>query len=98
MNVNKARSISLIFLILFFGAMMGTLLGELLGFLLPPGVVKDFFLTSVYFDLAGLFGNANGVVTFDVVMFVLKFGLEITINFASIIGLATAYYFLRFYR
>ena len=78
MNVNKARSIGLIFLVLFFGAMMGTLLGELLGFLLPPGVVKDFFLTSVYFDLAGLF--------------------EITINFASIIGLATAYYFLRFYR
>ena len=63
---------------------MGTLLGELLGFLLPPGVVKDFFLTSVYFDLAGLFGNANGVVTIDLVMFILKFGLEITINFASI--------------
>ncbi len=98
MNINKARSISLIFLVLFFGAMIGTLLGELLGFLLPPGVVKDFFLTSVYFDFAGLFGNAAGVVTFDLVMFVLKFGLEITINFASIIGLATAYYFLRFYR
>jgi|TARA_B100000959_G_scaffold236626_1_gene255526 hypothetical protein len=98
MNVNKTRSISLIFLVLFFGAMMGTLLGELLGFLLPPGVVKDFFLTSVYFDLAGLFGNATGVVTIDLVMFVLKFGLEITINFTSIIGLATAYYFLRFYR
>ena len=77
---------------------MGTLLGELLGFLLPPGVVMDFFLTSVYFDLAGLIGNATGVVTIDLVMFVLKFGLEITINFTSIIGLATAYYFLRFYR
>jgi len=98
MNVNKTRSISLIFLVLFFGAMMGTLLGELLGFLLPPGVVKDFCLTIVYFDLAGLFGNATGVVTIDLVMFVLKFGLEITINFTSIIGLATAYYFLRFYR
>ncbi|MEE3149550.1 MAG: hypothetical protein VX284_01070, partial [Candidatus Neomarinimicrobiota bacterium] len=61
MNVNKTKSISLIFLVLFFGAMIGTLLGELLGFLLPPGVVKDFFLTSVYFDLAGLFGNATGV-------------------------------------
>ena len=98
MNVNKARSISMIFLVLFFGSMMGTLLGELLGFLLPSGVVKEFFLTSIYFDLAGVFGNANGVVTIDLVMLVLKFGLEITINFASIIGLATAYYFLRFYR
>ena len=91
-------SISLILLVLFFGAMMGTLLRELLGFLLPPGVVKDFFLTSVYFDLAGLFGNATSVVTIDLLMFLLKFGLDITINFASIIGLATAYYFLRFYR
>ena len=98
MSVNKTKSISLIFLVLFFGAMIGTLLGELLGFLLPSGVVKEFFLTSIYFDLAGLFGNANGVVTIDLVMLVLKFGLEITINFASIIGLATAYYFLRFYR
>ena len=98
MNGNKARSIGLIFMVLIFGAMMGTLLGELLGFLLPPGVVKDFFLTSVYFNLAGLFGNATGVVTIDLVMFVLKFGLELTINFASIIGLATAFYFLRFFR
>ena len=98
MNGNKARSIGLIFMVLIFGAMMGTLLGDLLGFLLPPGVVKDFFLTSVYFDFAGLFGNATGVVTIDLVMFVLKFGLELTINFASIIGLATAYYFLRFFR
>ena len=77
---------------------MGTMLGELLGFLLPTGVVKALLLASVHIDLSGLFGNAKGVVTIDLVMFVRKFGLELTINFASIIGLATANYFLRFYR
>jgi hypothetical protein len=95
--MNKSRSFGLIFLVLFFGSMTGSLL-EILGLLLPPGVVKDFFLTSIYFDLAGIFGNAKGVISIDLLMFVLKFGLEITINFTSIIGLAAAFYLLRFYR
>ena len=96
--MNKSRSFGLVFLVLFFGSMIGSILGEVLGFLLPPGVVKDFFLTSVYFDLAGVFGNAKGVISIDLLMVVLKFGLEITIKFTSIIGLATAFYLLRFYR
>tara|TARA_B110000438_G_C15737412_1_gene616927 strand:+ start:442 stop:732 length:291 start_codon:yes stop_codon:yes gene_type:complete len=96
--MDNNRSFGLIFLVLFFGSMIGSLLGEILGVLLPSGVVKDFFLTSIYFDLAGLFGNAKGVISIDLLMFVLKFGLEITINFTSIIGLATAFYLLRFYR
>ena len=96
--MNKTRSFGLIFLVLCFGSMVGSVLGEIFGFLLPPGVVKDFFLTSVYFDLAGVLGNAKGVISIDLLMFILKFGLEIKINFTSIIGLATAFYLLRFYR
>ena len=96
--MNKSKSFGLVFLILFFGSMIGSLLGEILGFLLPPGVVKDFFLTSIYFDLAGVFGNAKGVITIDLLMFLLKFGLEIKINFTSIIVLANEFYLLRFYR
>ena len=94
----KNRDISLIVIGLFCGAIIGGVVGNLLGTILPSGVVKDFFLTSVYFDLAGIFGNAKGVISIDLLMFVLKFGLEITINFTSIIGLATAFYLLRFYR
>ncbi|HDY75149.1 MAG TPA: hypothetical protein ENH49_01360 [Candidatus Marinimicrobia bacterium] len=95
--MNK-RSITLIILILFIGAMTGTLIGELFGWILPEGVVKDFFLTSVSFDLGGLVGNESGVIVLDIVMFTLKFGLSIKINFISIIGLASSYYFLRYFR
>lgn len=95
--MNK-RSITLIILILFIGAMTGTLVGELFGWFLPEGVVKDFFLTSVSFDLGGLVGNESGVIVLDIVMFTLKFGLSIKINFISIIGLASSYYFLRYFR
>jgi hypothetical protein len=95
--MNK-RSITLIILILFIGAMTGTLIGELFGWILPEGVVKDFFLTSVSFDLGGLVGNESGVIVLDIIMFTLKFGLSIKINFISIIGLASSYYFLRYFR
>ena len=92
------RSLTLIALTLFVGAMAGTLTGELLGWILPEGVVKDFFLTSVTFDLAGLVGNESGVIVMDLIMFTFKFGLTLKINFTSIIGIAGAYYFLRYFR
>lgn len=95
--MNK-RSITLIILILFVGAMGGTLVGELFGWILPEGVVKDFFLTSVSFDLGGLVGNESGVIVLNIIMLTLKFGLSIKINFISIIGLASSYYFLRYFR
>ncbi len=92
------RSLALIALTLFVGAMAGTLTGELLCWILPEGVVKDFFLTSVTFDLAGLVGNESGVIVMDLIMFTFKFGLTLKINFTSIIGIAGAYYFLRYFR
>jgi len=69
-----------------------------LGWILPEGVVKDFFLTSVTFDFAGLAGNESGVIVLDLIMFTLKIGLLLKINFTSIIGIAAAYYFLRYFR
>ena len=92
------RSIALITITLFVGAMAGTLTGELLGLILPEGVVRDFFLTGVSFNLGGLMGNDSGVIVLDMIMFTIQFGLAIKINFTSIIGLAGAYYFLRYFR
>jgi|TARA_B100000809_G_scaffold54708_1_gene50440 hypothetical protein len=80
------------------GALIGTLSGELLGMLLPVGVVKDFFLTSINFDLAGLAGQDSGVIVLNLIIFTVKFGLSLKFNFTSLIGLATAYYLLRFFR
>ena len=92
----KKRSWGYITLGLVAGALIGSLLGSLLGWILPEGVVKDFFLLGVSFDLAGLVGNESGVIVIDLIIVTFKFGLSIAFNFTSLIGLATAYYFLRY--
>ena len=92
--MNK-RSISVIVLILFFGTLFGTLLGEFLGWMLPESVVRDFFLKSIDFSLGGYRGEP---LSLDLIMIAIKFGLKLTFNFTSIIGFATAYYFLRYFR
>lgn len=97
-NIMNKRSISVIILILFFGTLFGTLIGELLGFLLPDSVVKEFFLKSIDFNLGGLVGSETGVITLDLIMLSIQFGLTLTFNFTSIIGFASAYYFLRYFR
>jgi len=94
----KNRDISLIIIGLFSGAMIGGVIGNLLAWLLPDGVVKDFFLTSLTFDIAGLINNNLGVIIIDLSIVVLKFGFSVNFNFTSIIGLATAYYILRYFR
>ena len=97
-NIMNKRSISVIILILFFGTLFGTLIGELLGFLLPDSVVKEFFLKSIDFNLGGLVGSETGVITLDLIMLSIQFGLTLTFNFTSIVGFASAYYFLRYFR
>jgi hypothetical protein len=92
------RSLSVIVLTLFFGTLFGTLLGELLGWILPDRVVREFFLKSIEFNLGSIVGDEVDVVSLDLVMLIVKFGLTLTFNFTSIIGFATAYYFLRYFR
>ena len=78
------RDISVILIVIFFGTLLGTLLGEFLAWVLPDSVVREFFLKSVEFNLAGLVGNETGVLVIDLIMFTLKFGLTLTFNFTSI--------------
>ena len=95
----KNRDISLVALGLLTGAIIGGVIGNLMGWMLPEGVVKDFFLTSFNLDIgSGLAGNENGVIVIDLKIITLKFGLALSLNFTSVIGLATSYYILRFFR
>ena len=94
----RNRDISLIIIGLFFGAVIGGVIGNLLGWSLPEGVVKDFFLTSLTFDIGSNLGDESGVVVIDLGIIVFKFGLAVDFNFTSIIGLATSYYILRYFR
>ena len=83
---------------MFIGAIIGGVLGNLMAWALPEGVVKDFFLTSLTFDIGGNLGRETSVIVIDLSIIVFKFGLSVDFNFTSIIGLATSYYILRYFR
>ena len=87
-----------IVLSLFIGAIFGWVVGNIFALILPESVVKDFFLTSITFDLGGLVNNELGVFIIDLKVIVLKFGLSMNFNFTSVVGIAVAYYILRYLR
>ena len=94
----KKRKLHIIVLSLFIGAIFGGVVGSIFTLVLPESVVKDFFLTSITFDLGGLVNNDLGVFVIDLKIIVLKLGLSISFNFTSVIGIAVAYYILRYLR
>ena len=94
----KKRKLHIIVLSLFIGAIFGGVVGNIFSLVLPESVVKDFFLTSITFDLGGLVNNDLGVFVIDLKIIVLKLGLSISVNFTSVIGIAVAYYILRYLR
>ena len=94
----KKRKLHVIVLSLFVGAIFGGVVGNIFSLVLPESVVKDFFLTSITFDLGGLVNNDLGVFIIDLKIIVLKLGLSISFNFTSVSGIAVAYYILRYLR
>ena len=95
----QKRKVHLIVISLFIGAIFGGVFGNIFSLVLPESVVKDFFLTSFNLEIgSGLAGNENGVIVIDLKIITLKFGLALSLNFTSVIGLATSYYILRFFR
>ena len=94
----KKRKLHIIVLSLFIGAIFGGVVGNIFSLVLPESVVKDFFLTSITFDLGGLVNNDLGVFIIDLKVIVLKLGLSMNFNFTSVIGIAVAYYILRYLR
>ena len=94
----KKRKLHVIVLSLFVGAVFGGVVGNIFSLVLPESVVKDFFLTSITFDLGGLVNNDLGVFIIDLKVIVLKLGLSMSFNFTSVIGIAVAYYILRYLR
>ena len=92
------RKLHIIVLSLFIGAIFGGVVGNIFSVVLPESVVKDFFLTSITFDLGGLVNNDLGVFIIDLKIIVLKLGLSMSFNFTSVIGIAVAYYILRYLR
>ena len=87
---DNKKTIKFIFLILFFGVLFGTMLSMFIGFLLPSGVVKDFFLMTQ--DLGWQRTTLNlGVLRITT-------GFVFSLSVCSLIGLFISWYFLRYFR
>jgi hypothetical protein len=88
-GMKQKKSAGAVLLILVFGALIGSTFGEVIGYILPDGVVKQFFIRSIKpgFD-AG---------TLDLNVFSITFGFRIKLNIVSILGIALAAYILRWY-
>ena len=90
----RRRSVKIIVLMIFSGAIIGTVLGDAAAALLPESVVREFFLLS--FDSAH-YGLAEPFVL-DLRFFSLTFGFTLKVNFMGVVGMGVAYYLLRYYR
>lgn len=88
----KGKKFSLLFIIgiLIFGAMIGSLLGEIIKMAIPDGVVKEVFLRSIDIVISPA--------VLDLIMFSITFGFTLKLNLMGIVGIAVAYYLLRFWR
>ena len=93
MKSSQKRSISFIFLVLFFGVISGSILSQFIGAFFPPGVVKDFFLTST--SIGWGIRPDNWI---DLLVIRFKTGFFVDISVVSILGMAIAWYFLRYFK
>ncbi len=87
---NRKRTVKFIFLILFFGILLGTLLGQLVGYIVPEGVVREFFVKSLTVGWQPVTLNLS-LLTFTI-------GFSFNISVLSIFGIVIAWYYLRFFR
>jgi len=81
------KKIGTYIVVLVFGLLLGGLLGEAATTLLPEGVVKDFFITTV--------GGRMGPVSLDLIVLSFSLGVAIKLNVMSLIGLLVAAYLFR---
>jgi hypothetical protein len=83
----RKKSFAFIVFIIILGALVGSALGEIIAFILPGGVVKDFFLKAITASI--------GPGTLNLVLITLTFGFSLKLNVAGIIGVIIAAYILR---
>jgi len=83
----RKKSLGWIFLILLFGVFVGSALGEVLAYVLPVGVVKDFFLRAAHLSL--------GPATLNLIVMTFTIGFSFKLNVISVLGVVITAYFLR---
>jgi len=69
--------------------LIGSVFGEIIAYIVPQGVVKDFFLQSI----APKFGPAS----INLIVFQFTLGFEFKLNMVSVLGIFIAVYYFRWY-
>ena len=93
MPTKNTRSIIIVFMVLLFGCIVGSIVSELFTFILPDGVVRDFF-TKTWTTIG--WGKENGWIDFNIIKF--RFDIYIKVSVLSLIGMIISWYFLRYFR
>ena len=83
----RRKSVGFIIFVIVVGALMGSALGEVLAFIMPVGVVKDFFLKSITASV--------GPGTLDLILLKFTLGFALKLNITGVIGVLIAAYILR---
>ena len=76
-----------------FGVVAGSIVSQFVGAIFPPGVVKQFFLTSTSI---GWGGHPENWIDLWVIRF--KTGFFVDISVVSILGMGISWYFLRYFK
>lgn len=83
----RKRNIGFIIFIIIIGALIGSALGEIIAFIIPAGVVKDFFLKAITASI--------GPTTIDLILLKFTLGFAIKLNITGVLGVFIAAYILR---
>jgi uncharacterized membrane protein len=83
----RKKSLTFIIFIIIIGALIGTVVGEIVAYLIPAGVVKDFFLKSASASI--------GPGTINIIIMTFTLGFSFKLNVMGIIGILIAAYALR---
>ncbi|MEW6684961.1 MAG: DUF4321 domain-containing protein [Candidatus Edwardsbacteria bacterium] len=85
----RKRSVGFFLLVILLGGLIGSAVGELIGYVLPSGVVKDFFTRSVTPHFAP--------VTLNLLVCTITFGFAAKLNVVSLLGMVLVFYLLRWF-
>jgi hypothetical protein len=83
----RRKSFGYFLLVIVAGALIGTVLGEIIAFVIPDGVVKDFFLKSATAIL--------GPGTLNIIVMSFTLGFSLKLNITGVIGILLAAYAFR---
>lgn len=87
--MSRQKRLGFLLILLIFGIIIGTTVGEAIAFLIPEGVVKEFFLRSIVASL--------GPGTLNLVAFSVTLGLSLKVNLMAVLGMILAAYIFRWY-